>query len=143
MTDTTALENVTDGDEGGFARVDDNPCAEILRAIKVVEEHLRKKRNRIEKIRIRHEELVDEIKELNKSLQSESVDFVPKLNAVLGELEPNGDVVELLPETPAETANGGANGAGANGADRAQEEKPAKRGSLRWLKEKERSRWES
>lgn len=141
MTETTALENATDGVEGDFTRVDDNRCTEILQAIKVVEEHLRKKRNRIEKIRIRHEELVDEINELNQSLQSESVDFVPKLNAVLGDLEPNGDVVELLPETAAEAASGNANRAEA--AERAEADKPAKRGSLRWLKEKERSRWEA
>ena len=140
MTDTTALENVTDTAGDGFVRVDDNPCTEILQAIKVVEEHLRKKRNRVEKIRIRHEELVDEINELNKTLQSESVEFVPKLSAVIGDLGANGEVVELLPE-PANADE--AAGAGANGTDHAQEDKPAKRGSLRWLKEKERSRWES
>jgi len=86
-----------------LVRTADNPSAQILRTIEVVEEHLREKRSRIEEIQMRHDRLVNEISQLNKTLESESIDFVSKLKAVINDLDTDGVIVELHPDKSAAT----------------------------------------
>ena len=121
----------------------DNPSAHILRTIEVVVEHLREKRSRIEEIQVRHDRLVNEISQLNKTLESENIDFVSKLKAVINDLDTDSAIVELHPDKSAAT---GTSELDADGLDRDQlvqkpaDDKPVKRGSLRWLKDKEPKR---
>ena len=146
MTETTVLEKTPQHDSESLAHTSENACDQMLQAIDAVEDHLRGKRSRIQEIQRRRDRLVKEIDQLNKTLESEQLDFVPNLSAVISEFETNGEIVDLLPEmaTAPESADAGTNGSGRGEvATSPQDEKPAKRGSLRWLKEKERSRWES
>ncbi len=117
MADIT--KNATEMTKESLARIADNPSAQTLRAIEIVEEHLREKRSRIEEIQMQRDHLVHEIEQLNKTLESENVDLVPWLKAVINNLDTDGAIMELHPD------------------------KPVKRGSLRWLKEKERPRRET
>ncbi len=101
MADIT--KNATETTKESLARIADNPSAQTLRAIEIVEEHLREKRSRIEEIQSRHDNLVNEIRQLNKTLESEYIDFVSKLKAVINDLDTVGAIVELLPDMPAAT----------------------------------------
>ncbi len=141
MADIT--KNATETTKESLARIADNPSAQTLRAIEIVEEHLREKRSRIKEIQSRHDNLVNEIRQLNKTLESEYIDFVSKLKAVVNDLDTVGAIVELHPDMSAATATFDLD---ADGADHDQQnqksadDKPVKRGSLRWLKDKERTR---
>ena len=79
MADIT--KKATETAKESLARIADDPSAQTLRAIEIVEEHLREKRSRIEEIQMRRDQLVHEIEQLNKTLESENVDFVPRLKA--------------------------------------------------------------
>ena len=144
MTDTTVLENTTQTAAESLALAADNPSAQILRAIEIVEESLRGKRSRIEEIQMRRDHLVSEYSQLNKTLASETSDFVQQLNAVVNVLDTDGAIVELLPDMPAATE---ASDLDADIADRDQQvrespdDKQDKPGSLRWLQKKEKARW--
>ena len=137
------IKNATETTKESLARIADNPSAQTLRAIEIVEEHLREKRSRIEEIQMQRDHLVHEIEQLNKTLESENVDFVPRLKAVINDLDTFGAFVELHPDMSAATATYDLD---ADGADHDQQnqksadDKPVKRGSLRWLKDKERTR---
>ena len=129
-----------------LVRTADNPSAQILRTIEVVEEHLRKKRSRIEEIQMQHDHLVEEIRQINKTLESENVLFVQGISSIIKDLDTDGEVVALLPDMPAATQ---AADLETDSADRGQQgwqasnDKQAKPGSLGWLKKKEKARWES
>lgn len=129
-SETTALVPAADGSS-----------TEMLRTIKAVEEHLRAKRSKIEELQSRRDDLVEEMRQLKESLESESLDFVANLKAVIGDLDAGGAVVTLQPVAPAATA---ASDPPAGAAERGEpaggrdEEKPGKRSSLRWLKDKDR-----
>ncbi len=141
MADITKIG--TESTKESLIRTADNPSAQILRSIEVVEEHLREKRSRIKEIQTRHDNLVNEIRQLNKTLESENIDLVSKLKAVINDLDTVGAFVELHPDMSAATATYDLD---ADGADHDQQiqksadDKPVKRGSLRWLKDKERTR---
>jgi hypothetical protein len=145
MTDTTVLENTTEAATEGLAFTADNPSAQILRAIEIVEESLRGKRSRIEEIQMRRDRLVSEYSQLNQTLESEASEFVQQLNAVVNNLDTDGEIVALLPGMPASTK---ATDLDTDIADRDQQVRGApddnqdKPGSLRWLQKKERKRWE-
>jgi len=145
MTDTTVLENTTQAATEGLAFTSDNPSAQILRAIEIVEESLRGKRSRIEEIQMRRDRLVSEYSQLNQTLESEASDFVQQLNAVVNNLDTDGAIVEMLPGMPASTE---ASDLDTDIADRDQQVRGApddnqdKPGSLRWLQKKERKRWQ-
>ena len=79
MADIT--KKATETAKESLARIADDPSAQTLRAIEIVEEHLREKRSRIEEIQMQRDQLVHEIEQLNKTLESENVDFVPRLKA--------------------------------------------------------------
>lgn len=125
----------------------DDSSAHMLRTIEDVEEHLREKRGRIEELQSRHDELAEELRQLNESLDSESLDFVSNLKAVINDLDAGGTVVALQPVAPADASTAAVTSdAQEDGADRSKptpksaKEKPVKRSSLRWLKDKDRSR---
>ena len=145
MTDTTVLENTTQAATEGPAFTADNPSAQILRAIEIVEESLRGKRSRIEEIQMRRDRLVSEYSQLNQTLESEASEFVQQLNAVVNVLDTDGAIVALLPGMPASTE---ASDLDTDTADRdrpvrgAPDDNQDKPGSLRWLQKKERKRWE-
>ncbi len=145
MTDTTVLENTTQTAKESPALAADNPSAQILRAIEIVEESLRGKRSRIEEIQMRRDRLVSEYSQLNQTLESEASDFVQQLNAVVNNLDTDGAIVGMLPGMPASTE---ASDLDTDIADRDQQVRGApddnqdKPGSLRWLQKKERKRWE-
>ncbi len=145
MTDTTVLENTTQTAAESLALAADNPSAQILRAIEIVEESLRGKRSRIEEIQMRRDRLVSEYSKLNKTLESEASDFVQQLNAVVNNLDTDGAIVGMLPGMPASTE---ASDLDTDIADRDQQvrespdDKQDKPGSLRWLQKKERKRWQ-
>ena len=106
MTDTTALENVTDSEDGRqdlSAGTVDN----LNKALLDVEEHLRKKRNQIEKIQLRHEELINELGELDNSLQAEILDFVLQFNAFINidDLDTNSATLGAPPDKTASDAS--------------------------------------
>lgn len=146
MTDTNALNDATQAAHESLAHAADNPSAQILRAIEIVEEHLREKRSRIEEIQMQHDHLVEEIRQVNKSLESENIDFVQGLSTVIKDLDTDGAIVNLLPDMPAVTRTSDFE---ADNADRDQKGwgspngKQAKPGSLGWLKKKEKARWEA
>jgi hypothetical protein len=145
MTDTTVLENTTQTAKESPALAADNPSAQILRAIEIVEESLRGKRSRIEEIQMRRDRLVSEYSQLNQTLESEASEFVQQLNAVVNVLDTDGAIVTLLPGMPASTE---ASDLDTDIADRdrpvrgAPDDNQDKPGSLRWLQKKERKRWE-
>ncbi len=145
MTDTTVLENTTQTAAESLALAADNPSAQILRAIEIVEESLRGKRSRIEEIQMRRDRLVSEYSQLNQTLESEASEFVQQLNAVVNVLDTDGAIVTLLPGMPASTE---ASDLDTDIADRdrpvrgAPDDNQDKPGSLRWLQKKERKRWE-
>ena len=141
MVDITKIG--TETAKESLARTTENPSAQILRAIEVVVEYLLKKRSRIEEFQIRHDHLVNEIRQLNKTLELEASDFVQQLNAVVNDLNTVGAIVALLPDMPASTE---APDWDTDIADRdrqvrgAPDDSQDKPGSLRWLKKKERAR---
>ena len=144
MVDITKIG--TETAKESLARTTENPSAQILRAIEVVEEHLRKKRSRIEEIQMRHDHLVNEIRQLNKTLESENIDFVSKLNAVINNLDTDSTIVELLPDMPGATETSDLGSESARRDQQVQgspDDKQAKPGSLRWLRKKERARRET
>ena len=146
MTDIIDLEkNATQTAKESLVLTADDPSAQILRAIKIVEEHLQEKRSRIEEIQMRRDHLASEFRKLNKTLESETSDLAQKLHAVINDLDTDGAIVELLPDMPAATE---ASDLDADIADRDQQVrgtpdgKQDKPGSLRWLQKKERRRRE-
>ena len=144
MADITKIG--TESTKESLIRTADNPSAQILRSIEVVEEHLREKRSRIKEIQTRHDNLVNEIRQLNKTLESENIDFVSKLNAVINNLDTNSTIVELLPDMPGATETSDLGSESARRDQQVQgspDDKQAKPGSLRWLKKKERARRET
>jgi len=146
MTDTNALDNATQAAHESLAHSADNPSAQVLRAIEIVEEHLREKRSRIEEIQMQHDHLVEEIRQVNKSLESENIDFVQGLSTVIKDLDTDGAIVNLLPDMFTATQ---ASDFETGNADRDQQgwgspnEKQIKPGSLAWLKKKEKARWKT
>ena len=141
MADITKIG--TESTKESLVRTADNPSAQIMRAIAIVEEHLREKRSRIEEIQMRHDHLVNEIRQLNKTLESENIDFVSKLNAVINNLDTDSTIVELLPDMPGATETSDLGSESARHDQQVQgspDDKQAKPGSLRWLKKKERAR---
>lgn len=146
MTDTNALDNATQATQESLAHTADNPSTQVLRAIEIVEEHLREKRSRIEEIQMQHDHLVEEIRQVNKSLESENIDFVQGLSTVIKDLDTDVAIMNLLPDMPAATQ---ASDFETGNADRDRQgrgspnEKQTKPGSLGWLKKKEKARWET
>ena len=84
---TDIIKNGTDDAKVSLDSDAGDPPAQILRTIQVVEEHLRVKRSRIEEIQTRHDGLVEELRKLNKTLESESLDFVSNLKAVIDDYD--------------------------------------------------------
>ena len=96
MADITKIG--TESTKESLIRTADNPSAQTRRAIEIVEEHLREKRSRIEEIQMQRDHLVHEIEQYNKTLESENVDFVPWLKAVINNLDTDGAIMELHPD---------------------------------------------
>lgn len=142
MSDITKIG--TDTAKESLIPAADDSSVQILRTIDAVEDHLRTKRSRIEELQTRHDDLVEELKQLDKSLESEGIDFVSSLRTVIDDLDAGATVVTPAgSSTAAEPSNSNAKGADCkNPAQKTAREKPAKRGSLRWLKDKERPRRE-
>lgn len=139
MTDIVDTETA-DAPESSESGGDESP-SQILRTIQAVEEHLRSKRSRIEDLQTRQDDLIEEMRQLRESLESESSDFVSDLKAVIDDLG-FGDA-DLPPQAAAEASaatNASRSRSRSKPAASKAQEKPARRSSLRWLKDKERSR---
>lgn len=140
MSDITKIG--TDTAKESLIPAADESSGQILRTIDAVEEHLRTKRSRIEELQTRHDDLVEELKQLDKSLESEGIDFVSSLRTVIDDLDAGATVVTPAgSSTAAEPSNSNAKvAAPRKPAQKSAREKPARRSSLRWLKDKDRSR---
>ncbi len=103
MTQMIDFEKTTQTAKESLTLTADNPSAQILRAIEIVEESLREKRSRIEEIGMWRDHLTSEYRKLNETLEWENSDLAQKLNAVLKNLDTDGANLELLPDMPAAT----------------------------------------
>ena len=103
MTKLIDSEKTTQTAKESLTLTADNPCAQILRTIEIVEESLREMRCRIEEIQTQRDHLVSEYRKLNEILERENSDLAQKLNAVLKDLDTDGAILEALPDMPAAT----------------------------------------
>ena len=103
MTEIIDLEKATQTATEGLALTADNPSAQILRAIEIIEETLRERRSRIEEIEMRRDHLASEYRKLNETLEWENSDLAQKLNAVINNLGTDGAILELLSDMPVAT----------------------------------------
>ncbi len=103
MTKLIDSEKTTQTAKESLTLTADNPCAQILRTIEIVEESLREKRCRIEEIQTQRDHLVSEYRKLNEILERENSDLAQKLNAVINNLGTDGAILELLSDMPVAT----------------------------------------
>ena len=74
MADITKIG--TESTKESLIRTADNPSAQILRSIEVVEEHLREQRSRIKEIQTRHDNLVNEIRQHTILIEVKNLHYV-------------------------------------------------------------------
>ncbi len=99
MANCASLENVTQPAKEGLAlAADENSTCfrQILPVIEIIEENLRERRNRIEELQTRHEQLVIEYEQLGKSLDSETTDLAQKFAGSINDLSTDVSIVRLL-----------------------------------------------